>query len=47
MIAGLIEVKPSMRADLVGELGRGAAGRPADIARRLESGWSEGTSWVR
>jgi hypothetical protein len=41
MSAGEVQVKPSMLADIVGELERGGAGRPADIARRLGPDWSE------
>jgi hypothetical protein len=41
MSAGEVQVGPSMLADIVGELERGGAGRPAEIARRLGPDWSE------
>jgi hypothetical protein len=41
MSAGDAQVRPSMLADIVGELERGGAGRPAEIARRLGPDWSE------
>ena len=34
-------MRPSMLAEVVGELERGGAGRPADIARRLGADWTE------
>ena len=33
--------EPSTIAELIGELERGGAGRPAEIARRLGGDWSE------
>jgi hypothetical protein len=41
MSAGEVQVRPSMLADIVGELERGGAARPAEIARRLGPDWSE------
>jgi hypothetical protein len=41
MTARQVEVRPSMLTDLVGELQRGGAGRPADVARRLGPDWTE------
>jgi hypothetical protein len=41
MSTGDVRVRPSMLTDLVGELERGGAGRPAEIARRLEPDWTE------
>jgi hypothetical protein len=41
MSAGEVRVRASMLADIVGELERGGAGRPAGIARRLGPDWSE------
>jgi hypothetical protein len=41
MSAGDVRVRPSMLADLVGELERGGGGRPTEIARRLGPDWTE------
>jgi hypothetical protein len=41
MNAGRLPVRPSLLADLVGELERGGAGRPKEIARRLGPDWTE------
>jgi hypothetical protein len=41
MSAGDVRVRPSMLADLVRELERGGADRPAEIARRLGSDCTE------
>jgi DNA-binding PadR family transcriptional regulator len=43
MSAGDVQVRLSMLARVVGELDRGGAGRPTDIARRLGPDWSEDT----
>jgi hypothetical protein len=40
MSAGDVRLRPSLLADLVGELERGGA-RPAEIARRLGPDWTE------
>jgi hypothetical protein len=41
MIVRRPDTRPSRLADLVGELERDGAGRPADMARRLGSEWTE------
>jgi hypothetical protein len=41
MSAGDVRIERSLLADLVGELERGGAGRPAEIARRLGPDWTE------
>jgi hypothetical protein len=41
MSAGNVRVRASTLADVVGELGWGGAGRPAEIARRLGPVWTE------
>lgn len=41
MTAGEVQVRPSMLEEVVGELERGGAGRPAEIARRLGGNWTE------
>lgn len=41
MTATNTHLRPSMLAELVDELERHGAGRPAEIARRLGSGWTE------
>ena len=41
MRSGDAPVPPSLLADGVGELERGGAGRPAEIARRLGPDWTE------
>jgi hypothetical protein len=41
MSAGDVWAQPSLLADLVGELERGGAGRPEEIARRLGPDWTE------
>ena len=41
MRSGDAPVRPSMLAEVVGELERGGAGRPAEIARRLGPDWTE------
>jgi hypothetical protein len=43
MTAGNGHAEPSTRADLIAELERGGAGRPAEIARRLGDDWNETT----
>ena len=37
---GDLQFRLSMLEDVVGELERGGAGRPAEIARRLGRGWT-------
>ena len=41
MISGDAQFRSPMLAELVGELERGSAGTPAEIARRLGSDWTE------
>lgn len=41
MTAGEASVRRSVLDQVVGELERGGAGRPAEIARRLGSDWTE------
>ena len=41
MSAGNGQAEPPMLPELVGELERGGAGRPAEIARRLGLHWTE------
>ena len=41
MRSGEAQVRPSMLAEVVGELERGGAGTPAEIARRLGREWTE------
>ena len=41
MTAPQVEVRPSLLADVMGELERGGAGRPAEVARRLGPDWTE------
>ena len=43
MSAEHIHTGPTTIAELIGELERGGAGRPAEIARRLAGDWSETT----
>ncbi len=41
MTAGGIEVRRSMLAEIIGEVERGGAGRPAEIAQRLGPDWTQ------
>jgi hypothetical protein len=41
MRSGDAQIRPAMLAEVVGELERGGADRPAEIARRLGPDWTE------
>ena len=41
MTPGEVKVRRSMLAEVEGELERGGAARPAELARRLGPGWTE------